>query len=84
MTVHAALYYHTISTYSQKNIKLVSRTTGADQVVDELEIDLVDGTEDWMAPPVSNNATTNKIRLVSMTTIRAGQPIREKVLWYDA
>lgn len=67
------------------HIRLVSRTAGADRVVDELYIAFQHTNEiPWMLPGVPPTNKNVEIMLVSIVSLRAGRLYSEHVYWDQA
>jgi hypothetical protein len=67
------------------NIRLISRTAGANRIVDEMFISFRHSQEiPWMLPQVPPSNKTVEIVLVSIVTIRGGKLVHENVYWDQA
>ncbi|CAI7603003.1 hypothetical protein N7533_000302 [Penicillium manginii] len=67
------------------HISLVSRTTGADRIVDELYISFEHTNEiPWMLPGVAPTNKNVEIMLVSIVSLRGGRLYSEHVYWDQA
>ncbi|KAJ5979781.1 hypothetical protein N7481_007079 [Penicillium waksmanii] len=70
---------------SSMRIRLVSRTAGADRVVDELYISFEHTNEiPWMLPGVPPTNKNVEIMLVSIVSLRGGRLYSEHVYWDQA
>jgi len=66
----------------QLHLRLISRTIGVDQIVDELYVQFKHTTEiPWMLPQVPPTGMKVEIVLVAIVTFRAGKIWRERVYW---
>ena len=65
--------------------KLVSRTEGADQVVDEMGVSFTHDTEmEWILPSVPPTGKKVELVMVIVVTIRGGKVVQQRTYWDQA
>ena len=77
--------YYIRSSPPSLNIRLVSRTTGIDRVVDEMVISFKHSQEvPWILPGVKATNKVVHVALVSIVTVRGGKLVSEHMYWDQA
>ncbi len=78
--------YHFISNNPpDMELRPISRTVGADQVVDEMMVSFTHTTEiDWMLPGVAPTGRPVEVALVAIVRFRNGKVAHEHIYWDQA